>query len=207
MDARCLDDFGRLSPTQAWRVDAVCQRFEAELRDGYAPRVEDFVAQADSPQRVALLRELIALDVELRRDRGERPDPRHYRARFPDRDAGITAVFDPESASSVGGGSSPTDISATQLLTGVSPSHVGPYKLLRQIGEGGMGVVYMAEQESPIRRRVALKIIRPGLDSDHVIARFEAERQALALMDHPHIAKVFDAGTTPPSEGGVRGGG
>ena len=196
MDARRLDAFGRLSPTQAWRVDAACRQFEAELRDGYAPRVEDFVAQADPPQRVALLRELIALDVELRRDCGERPDPCEYRARFPDRNAGITAVFDPESATSFGGGSSPTVLSATQPLTGVSPSHVGPYKLLRQIGEGGMGVVYMAEQESPIRRRVALKIIRPGLDSDQVIARFEAERQALALMDHPHIAKVFEAGTT-----------
>ncbi len=196
MDARRWDDFGRLSPTQAWRVDAVCQRFEADLRDGYAPRIEDFVAQADPPQRVALLRELIALDVELRRDRGERPDPGEYRARFLDRDAGITAVFDPKAATSLDGGSSPTDFSATQPLTGASPSQVGPYKLLRQIGEGGMGVVYMAEQESPIRRRVALKIIRPGLDSDQVIARFEAERQALALMDHPHIAKVFDAGTT-----------
>src|SRR5271169_6531226 len=68
--------------------------------------------------------------------------------------------------------------------------------LLQQIGEGGMGVVYMAEQEQPVRRRVALKIIKPGMDSGQVIARFEAERQALALMDHPNIAKVFDAGTT-----------
>jgi WD40 repeat protein/serine/threonine protein kinase len=73
---------------------------------------------------------------------------------------------------------------------------IGPYKLLQQIGEGGMGVVYMAEQQEPVRRMVALKIIKPGLDSAQVIARFEAERQALALMDHPHIAKVLDAGTT-----------
>jgi serine/threonine protein kinase/tetratricopeptide (TPR) repeat protein len=73
---------------------------------------------------------------------------------------------------------------------------LGPYKLLRQIGEGGMGVVYMAEQESPVRRRVALKIIKPGLDTARVIARFEAERQALALMDHPNIARVLDAGAT-----------
>src|SRR6266511_4408574 len=73
---------------------------------------------------------------------------------------------------------------------------IGHYKLLQQIGEGGGGVVYMAEQESPIRRRVALKIIKPGMDTKSVIARFEAERQALALMDHPNIAKVFDAGAT-----------
>jgi serine/threonine protein kinase len=73
---------------------------------------------------------------------------------------------------------------------------IGRYKLLQQIGEGGCGVVFMAEQEEPMRRRVALKIIKPGMDTKSVIARFEAERQALALMDHPNIAKVFDAGAT-----------
>src|SRR5438046_3107361 len=73
---------------------------------------------------------------------------------------------------------------------------IGHYKLLQQIGEGGCGVVYMAEQEAPVRRRVALKIIKLGMDTKSVIARFEAERQALALMNHPNIAKVFDAGAT-----------
>ena len=73
---------------------------------------------------------------------------------------------------------------------------IGPYKLLEQIGEGGMGVVYMAEQTQPVRRKVALKIIKPGMDTRQVIARFEAERQALALMDHPNIAQVLDAGAT-----------
>jgi WD40 repeat protein/serine/threonine protein kinase len=73
---------------------------------------------------------------------------------------------------------------------------IGPYKLLEQIGEGGMGVVYMAEQTQPMRRKVALKIIKPGMDTRQVVARFEAERQALAIMDHPNIAKVHDAGTT-----------
>jgi WD40 repeat protein/serine/threonine protein kinase len=75
-------------------------------------------------------------------------------------------------------------------------SAIGPYKLLEQIGGGGMGAVYMAEQLHPVRRRVALKIVKPGMDTGHVIARFEAERQALTMMDHPHIAKVLDAGTT-----------
>ncbi len=74
---------------------------------------------------------------------------------------------------------------------------IGPYKLLQQIGEGGMGTVFMAEQAEPVRRTVALKVIRPGMDSTQVIARFEAERQAVALMDHPNIARVFDAGATP----------
>ena len=73
---------------------------------------------------------------------------------------------------------------------------IGPYKLLQQIGEGGMGVVFMAEQTEPIQRTVALKIIKPGMDTRQVIARFEAERQAVAMMDHPNIAKVLDAGTT-----------
>jgi serine/threonine protein kinase len=73
---------------------------------------------------------------------------------------------------------------------------LGPYKLLEQIGEGGFGVVFMAEQQQPIRRKVALKVLKPGMDTRQVVARFEAERQALALMDHPHIAHVFDGGET-----------
>jgi serine/threonine protein kinase/Flp pilus assembly protein TadD len=73
---------------------------------------------------------------------------------------------------------------------------IGPYKLLEQIGEGGFGVVFMAEQTQPVRRKVALKVVKPGMDTRQVVARFEAERQALALMDHPNIARVFDGGTT-----------
>ncbi|MGE3820293.1 MAG: WD40 repeat domain-containing serine/threonine protein kinase [Isosphaeraceae bacterium] len=75
-------------------------------------------------------------------------------------------------------------------------SVIGPYRLLEAIGEGGMGVVHVAEQSQPVRRRVALKVIKPGMDTKQVIARFEAERQALAMMDHPNVAKVFDGGTT-----------
>src|SRR5438128_1105531 len=75
-------------------------------------------------------------------------------------------------------------------------SVIDRYKLLQKIGEGGMGVVYMAEQEQPVRRRVALKIIKLGMDTKQVVARFEAERQALALMDHPNIARVLDGGAT-----------
>jgi serine/threonine protein kinase/tetratricopeptide (TPR) repeat protein len=73
---------------------------------------------------------------------------------------------------------------------------IGPYKLLEQIGEGGMGLVFVAEQQHPVRRKVALKVIKPGMDTRQVVARFEAERQALALMDHPHIAQVHDGGET-----------
>ena len=76
------------------------------------------------------------------------------------------------------------------------PDRIGPYRILEQIGDGGFGVVYVAEQSHPVRRRVALKVIKLGMDTKQVVARFEAERQALAMMDHPNIAKVFDAGTT-----------
>jgi eukaryotic-like serine/threonine-protein kinase len=76
-------------------------------------------------------------------------------------------------------------------------AQIGPYKLVEQIGEGGFGVVYLAEQKEPIRRAVALKMLKAGMDTRQVVARFEAERQALAMMEHPNIARVFDAGTTP----------
>src|SRR5678816_1606417 len=88
------------------------------------------------------------------------------------------------------------DVMETRHLSEGPGTKIGSYKLLQQIGEGGFGVVYMAEQEKPVFRKVALKIIKPGMDTKEVISRFESERQALALMDHPNIAKVLDAGTT-----------
>jgi eukaryotic-like serine/threonine-protein kinase len=88
------------------------------------------------------------------------------------------------------------DATVDQPATEALGTHIGPYQLVKLLGEGGMGVVYLAEQHEPVERRVALKIIKPGLDTHHVIARFEAERHALAMMDHPHVAKVLDAGST-----------
>lgn len=86
---------------------------------------------------------------------------------------------------------------STQAIgTGIQVGCIGPYKILEVLGEGGMGTVYLAEQTEPVRRRVALKVIKPGMDSKAVIAQFEAEKQVLALMDHSNVAKVFDAGTT-----------
>src|SRR2546425_5915609 len=87
-------------------------------------------------------------------------------------------------------------------VTQASASHrsvetIGPYRLLQRVGEGGMGEVWLAEQTRPVHRQVALKIIKAGMDTAHVVARFEAERQALAVMDHPAIARVFDGGATP----------
>jgi eukaryotic-like serine/threonine-protein kinase len=92
--------------------------------------------------------------------------------------------------------SAPRPLPTPESPTEQSGQRIGRYKLLEQIGEGGFGTVWMAEQEEPVRRRVALKIIKLGMDTKQVVARFEAERQALAMMDHPHIARVFDGGTT-----------
>src|SRR5580692_9974942 len=95
---------------------------------------------------------------------------------------------------------SPGGVSTSDYLPDeAAGTMIGPYKLLQQLGKGGMGVVWMAEQTEPVQRRVALKVTKVGLDGDQVLARFEAERQALAMMDHPNIAKVLDAGSIPPS--------
>src|SRR5262245_20240509 len=99
-------------------------------------------------------------------------------------------------------GGAPPPANGSEATTAFAPPKEGPgtvigaYKLLEQIGEGGMGTVWMAQQTEPVKRLVAIKLIKPGMDSKQVLARFEAERQALALMDHPNIAKVHDAGTS-----------
>ncbi len=94
----------------------------------------------------------------------------------------------------------PTETSTSEWwspVTGANhPERIGPFKIRQVLGEGGMGIVYEAEQTAPVRRRVALKVIKAGMDTKEVVARFEAERQALAVMDHPNIAKVLDAGAT-----------
>jgi serine/threonine protein kinase len=120
-------------------------------------------------------------------------------------EAMLRAHFKPDRVAAPSAGQAPTD--DYPAIGERSGSQIGPYKLLQQIGEGGFGVVFMAEQAEPVRRIVALKIIKPSMDTREVIARFESERQALALMDHPHIAKVLDAGTTAElrtADGGPR---
>jgi serine/threonine protein kinase/tetratricopeptide (TPR) repeat protein len=147
-----------------------------------------FLAAADraAPERAALLDEACAGEAELRR-RVEQLLAAHDRPdSLPEAppDGGLTRDSNPE------GGRAPAGPAEGPGAV------IGPYKLLQQLGEGGMGTVYLAEQSRPVRRLVALKIIKPGMDSRQVVARFEAERQALALMDHPNIARVHDGGTT-----------
>ena len=93
-------------------------------------------------------------------------------------------------------GGRPTFTHTPEPSAGGGPQRVGPYRILRKVGEGGMGIVYEGEQEAPVRRRVALKLIKWGMDTKEVLARFDSERQALALMNHPNIARVYDAGAT-----------
>jgi serine/threonine protein kinase len=102
----------------------------------------------------------------------------------------------PSGASATPAASTPAEVAAE-----APDVQIGPYKLLQKLGEGGMGTVWVAEQTEPVRRRVALKVIKPGMDSHEVLRRFAAERQALglALMDHTNIARVLDAGTTESS--------
>jgi serine/threonine protein kinase/regulator of sirC expression with transglutaminase-like and TPR domain len=150
------------------------------------PNIETILAQAveiaELGQRQAFIERSCGDDLALRR-RVERLVANHFQAgSFLERPAG---GVDPNGT-------------ADWQPAGYDPGTViGPYKLLEQIGEGGMGLVYVAEQQQPVNRRVALKIIKPGMDSRQVIARFEAERQALAMMEHPNIAKVHDGGATP----------
>src|SRR5262249_53866725 len=85
---------------------------------------------------------------------------------------------------------------ATVCAGGTVTSEIGPYRLVQKLGEGGMGTVYIAEQDQPVKRRVALKVITAGVDSERVMRRFQSERQVLALMEHPNIARILDAGVT-----------
>ena len=140
--------------------------------------------------------------------------PAHERAAFLDRACGSNAALRLEVEGLLRAHEQPGEfmsrppIADATTTFGPGPERpgmrVGPYKLLQFLGEGGMGTVFLAEQSQPIRRMVALKIIKHGLDSTQVLARFEAERQALALMDHPNIAKVLDAGKTDGEAGAER---
>ena len=111
-------------------------------------------------------------------------------------DQPTAAPSPPASSGSAGSG-------APALFASEQPGEsIGPYRLLEVLGEGGFGVVWLAERREPMVQRVAIKIIKPGMDSKAVIARFEQERQALAVMDHPNVAKVLDGGVTPTGRPG-----
>ncbi|QEG22206.1 protein kinase domain-containing protein [Mariniblastus fucicola] len=170
------------------QFDKLADQFETDLKSGNSPSIDAWLNQVPEVSRPQLLLDLISLEIFYRRKSGQTLKVSDY-ARF-----GESAVVHAEQLINA----TETENSGTQLDSGqVRPSRrIGRYKLLQKIGEGGMGAVWMAEQEEPVQRRVAMKLIKSELASKEVIARFEAERQALALMDHQNIAKVLDAGTT-----------
>jgi serine/threonine protein kinase/Tfp pilus assembly protein PilF len=141
-------------------------------------------------ERAAYLDQACQGDSDLRQQVERLLDAQHQLGSFLEQPAAEGATSDVAAGQGI-------DTANPPRLTEGPGTRIGPYKLLQQLGEGGMGTVFMAEQTQPVRRKVALKVIKPGMDSHQVIARFEAERQALALMDHPNIAKVLDAGATP----------
>ena len=184
--------------------DKLIDQFENELKSGKSPQIEEFLSQSSEESKQDFLEELISLEVFYRVKQGQRVRISDY-TRF-----GHPAVIHAEQAVEENSddenriellkkkeGSTAQPQVTKRIDSTIQPSQmVGRYKLLQKIGEGGMGSVWMAEQQQPVKRRVALKFIKSELASKEVIARFEAERQALAMMDHHHIAKVLDAGTT-----------
>lgn len=212
------DSADRASSTVHW--DNAVRRFEQAWFSGKRPAIGEYISFTDNAD-IKLLLELVHADLEFRLRDSEAIDVTTYAERFPQistDDALLDLIRTEWSVRAEIG--SPISLEkyyerfpqlavplqemlrseklgqdADSRSTDVGKM-IGPYKLLQEIGVGGMGAVYLAEQTVPLRRRVALKVIKPGMDSAGVIARFEVERQALAMMNHPNIARVLDAGTT-----------
>ena len=183
-----------LTDQQLSEIDDLCDRFDQELVKGFSPRIERFLAAAPEAAQVGLLAELLAMELEYRTQQGDAPVPDDYIPRFPQQESVIANVFPGMAATQIVG--SDTISVPSDAPPDVIPPDVGNFRLVKEIGRGGMGVVWLAEQDKPVKRRVALKLIKSELTSREVIARFDAEKQALALMDHQNIARVLDAGTS-----------
>jgi WD40 repeat protein/serine/threonine protein kinase len=183
-----------LTNQQLTEIDELCDRFDQALVKGTSPRIEDYLADVAESARDGLLAELLAIEVEYRTKQDGAPDKAEYLQRFPQQDSVIAGVF----------GNVPiTHVTETQSAGNAATSRpsddsseLDNFRLIKELGQGGMGVVWLAEQDRPVKRRVALKLIKAELNSKDVLARFDAEKQALAMMDHPNIARVLNAGTT-----------
>ena len=180
-------------------LDQHADDFEKAWQTGQRPSISDYRNRVDEEERISLVRRLIPLDAAYRQKVGEAISIDDYH------ELCHAHGIDPSDClrSVLGITADLTDLHAPE--TGdrhnePSSLRIGNYKLLQRIGEGGMGTVWMAEQSEPVKRRVALKAIKKGIGSKEVLARFEAERQALALMNHPNIARILDAGTTPDGQ-------
>lgn len=187
------------------QIDQLCHKFEAAWTEGKRPAIRRVLERIPPQHKSPVLKQLIAVEIRCRIQAGQQPSPNDY-IEYGDSaveaaSAAIEMVLPqthPLGADQLNElmksefahpGSSRDDSRSTSTV-------IGPYKILQKIASGGMGTVFMAEQTRPVRRRVALKLIKSDLDDQQIIVRFEAERQALALMDHANIARVLDAGTT-----------
>ena len=188
----------------------LCDQFQRQLELGQNPRITTCLDKIEAGQHVALLSLLLPIEIEHRLKSGENVQSGDYAQHGPvaielaeqliasraSREMSppptvISPVGQVVEATVIG------DVDPSPVATETAVNRqVGPYRLVQPIGEGGMGSVYLAEQTEPVRRQVALKLIRPGMASPEVLNRFQAERQALAVMDHENIAKVLDAGST-----------
>lgn len=180
--------------TSAWtpseQLRQLCDAQRESWQRGARTHVESFFeAHSELKNDESLLLDFILAEYTLREELGDRPTPPEYFQRFPHLVPQLERLFELNEAISARTEDLPRVAEAVGTV-------IGPYRLLQKIGEGGFGVVFMAEQTTPVRRMVALKVIKPGMDCAQVIARFESERQALALMDHPNVARVLDAGAT-----------
>ncbi len=189
-----MSDTSRADTSLDDLIEDVCVRFEDAWRAGQRPSLDEYLGEAPAGGRAALLPELLKLDVYYRQRGGDRPTPDDYRQCVPDDRPSLWAVF----PNSMAGRRGTLDRDAPGGDTGEAAGGIigGRYKLVEKVGEGGMGEVWAAEQTQPVRRQVALKLIKAGMDSKAVLWRFGAESQALSLMDHPNIARVFDGGRT-----------
>lgn len=191
------------------QIDEICDRFEAAWKAGEEPSLKEALKSIAEEGRSALGKELIPLDVECRARHSTMPVASDYapfgaggvklaqkaieaerpaEENLPAQDTGYDETL-------IGSDAAPESSGADDDAMEKS-RQIGPYKLLQQIGEGGMGSVFMAEQTEPVKRRVALKVIKTDAPSKEILTRFDAERQAVAMMNHPNIAKVLDAGIT-----------
>ena len=183
------------------QLDAICDLFEDQWTVDRRPDFQTFAKHLDGSSNEQLISMLVEIDVELRKKNRIPVSPQDY-SELGERivrqvekmlDYDDEETIHPSAIEDTPANTTPVASPGNEYQTG---TQLGPYRLVRQIGEGGMGSVWLAEQEKPVRRRVALKLIRSGFGSKEIIARFEAERQALAMMNHQNIAKVLDAGTT-----------
>lgn len=178
------------------QIDDIADQFDEAWARQSRPDISEYVQRLPPPFRNDLARELIAIDIEYRTKNGETVFPDDY-CFPPDLDVVVPADYISQLLAARKSPAEPDEKDSPFADSSRTVRRkIGRYKLLQKIGEGGMGVVWMAEQEEPVQRRVALKVIRNNSGSREMIARFEAERQALAMMNHQNIATVLDAGTT-----------